>query len=61
MDERQPKDFQIEPQSNNSVTLWVRGVPIQVYVDHGDLIVMVPDEMEVVDDESSIRLKRKSR
>jgi len=59
LDKRIQKDFQIEPQANNSIVLWVKGIPVEVYSDRKDLIIIIPEEMELIQTSNGIRLKRK--
>lgn len=54
-----PRDFQIQPNANNSITIWIKDYPVHVIADHRDLVIIVPEEMEVEVSSNGLRLRRK--
>jgi hypothetical protein len=61
MDESKPKDFQIEPQTNNSVILWVRGRPVRVLTDHDSLVIIPHDDFSLAVRDQQIVLSPKKQ
>lgn len=53
------KDFLLQPESNNSVTLWFRGHSVKVYHDHARLVIEYDnEELRPVVDDISVTFER---
>lgn len=53
------KDFLLQPESNNSVTVWFRGRSVKIYHDHARLIIEYDnEELRPVVDDISVRFER---
>ena len=53
------REFQIQPETNNSVTLWIRGHPINVIADHKNLVIIFhTDNWKAELSENGVRINR---
>jgi len=53
------KDFLVQPESNNCITVWFRGQSVKVYHDHAALYISYDNErLEVETTETQIKIKR---
>jgi hypothetical protein len=53
------KSFLIQPETNNSITLWVRDYPLHLMADNRDLLLSFDiDEFEATVVNNGVRIKR---
>lgn len=54
-----PRSFQVQPETNNSVTLWIKDYPLHVLADNRDLVITFDtDEFEVKLSDNGVRIQR---